>query len=79
VKIRKKKGAKKMRWWNWMDTNPVSVRTSLVILIFFLHPKHKSSRVHSSFLSIGGGFSIPDEFEYMIGLLLLLLAFLEFR
>lgn len=37
-------------------TNPVSEITSLVILIFLLHPWHSSSRVHSSFLSIGCGF-----------------------
>jgi len=59
-------------------TNPVSVRTSLVIMTVFLQPWHNSSRVHSIFFSIGGGFNLPDELEYIIGVpLLRQLAFLD--
>lgn len=36
-------------------------------MIFFIHPKHNSSRVHSIFFSIAGGFTNPLEFEYIIG------------
>lgn len=52
-------------------TNPISVRTSLVIMTVFLQPWHNSSRVHSIFFSIGGGFNLPDELEYIIGVPLL--------
>lgn len=52
---------------------------SLVIIIFFTHPSHNSSNVHSNFFSIGGGFFSAVDCEYMIGVLLglLLLVFLE--
>lgn len=52
---------------------------SLVIIIFFTHPSLSSSNVHSSFFSIGGGFFIAVDCEYMIGVAfgLLLLLFLE--
>jgi len=52
-------------------TDPVSLRTSLVIMTVFLQPWHNSSRVHSIFFSIGGGFNLPDELEYIIGVPLL--------
>lgn len=58
-------------------TNPVFKMTSLVTLIFFMHPKQSSSRVHSSCFSIGGGFSTPEEFENMIGVVLLRLPLLD--
>lgn len=58
-------------------TNPIFVTTSLVILIFFVHPKHNSSRVHSSFFSTAGGLISPFEFENMMGVVLLRLALLD--
>lgn len=53
--------------------------TSLVILIFLTHPKHKFSSVHSSFFSIGGGFllTVDCDCENMIGVVDLRLMFLD--
>lgn len=52
-------------------------RISLVTLIFFMHPKQSSSSVHSSCFSIGAGFSKPEEFENMIGVVLLRLPLFD--
>ena len=49
--------------------------TSLVTLIFLTHPKHKSSRVHSSFFSIGWGVLLTVDCENMIGVVALRLIF----
>jgi len=51
--------------------------TSLVILIFFLHPKHKSSSVQCSFVSTSGGFLLDVVCENMIGVVDLWLRLLE--
>lgn len=40
---------------------------SLVTLIFLTHPRHNSSRVHSIFFSIGGGFLLTADCEKNIG------------
>ena len=42
---------------------------SLVTLIFLTHPRHNSSRVHSIFFSIGGGFVRAADCEKKIGVL----------
>lgn len=48
--------------------------TSLVILIFLTHPCNNSSRVHSSFFTVGWGFFQAPDRENIIGVVLLLLA-----
>lgn len=53
-------------------TNPVSVMTSLITLIFLMHPWHKSSSEHSSFFSIGWGFLRAVDCENTMGAVLLL-------
>lgn len=47
-----------------MNTYPSFVNTSRLILTFLMHPKHNSSRVHSSLFTISGGFSSPLALEY---------------
>lgn len=69
VPIRKRKGKKL--------TNPASVMTSLVIFIFLTQPLSNSSSVHGSFLRTGGGFFLSLDCEYKIGVVLLLLMFLD--
>ena len=51
--------------------------TSLVILIFFAQPSSNSSSVHSSSLSIGGGFFLTVDWEKTMGVVLCLLVFLS--
>ena len=58
-------------------TNPVSLTIALVTFIFFWHPKHSSSKVHSSCFSMAGGFNIPDELENMMGAGLFRLSLFE--
>lgn len=58
-------------------TNPVSVMTSLVTLIFLTDPSSNSSSVHASFLSTGGGFLLAVDWEKKMGVVLLLLMFLD--
>lgn len=51
--------------------------TSLLILIFLLHPKHKSSSVQCSFVSTSGGFFLDVVCENTIGVVDLWLRLLE--
>lgn len=60
-----------------MSPYPLSVIASLVTFIFFTHPKHNSSKVHSSVFSVGGGFTNPVELENIIGVELFRLALRE--
>lgn len=51
--------------------------TSLVTLIFFMHPKHRFSSVQYSFLSTSGGFLLAVVCENMIGVVDLRLRLLD--
>lgn len=51
--------------------------TSLVTLIFLVHPKHNCSSVHWRFFSTTGGFLLTVVCENMIGVVALLLRLLD--
>lgn len=55
----------------------MSLITSRLILTFLTDPRHSSSNVHSSFLSIGAGFRRAAVCENMIGVLPFRLMFLD--
>ncbi|KAE9607696.1 hypothetical protein Lalb_Chr09g0332841 [Lupinus albus] len=60
-----------------MHIYPVYLITSLVTLIFLVHPKHKSSSEQKSFFSTSGGFLLVVVCENMIGVVALRLRLLD--